>query len=117
MMREFVATFQANIFIDNDFNALQSCLTLLKLLLKYHDPAVFKHLEMNCVIPEMYSIPWFITYFASRMASAELVLEFWERLMQQKEGTGDPQFVFFFSVALIVYNKKSIFSCDQADLP
>lgn len=112
MMREFVATFQINLFVDNDFIALQSCLALLKLLLTYHDPAVFKHLEVNCVIPEMYSIPWFITYFASRMASAELVLEFWERLMQTKEGRGDPQFIFFFAVALIVHNRESLFRCD-----
>ena len=32
----------------------------------------------------MYSITWFITYFASRMTTAELVLEFWDRLMLKK---------------------------------
>jgi hypothetical protein len=81
MMREFVHTFQTNLFIDNDFYSLTSCLLLLKVLLTYHDPAVYKYLEVNYVVPEMYSIPWFITYFASRMENAELVLEFWDRIM------------------------------------
>ena len=117
MMREFVATYQCNLFIDNDFYALQSCLSLLKLLLAYHDPAVFRHLESLNVIPEMYGIPWFITYFASRMQSAELVLQFWERLISQKEGHGDTIFIFFFAVALIINNRDDIFLCDQADLP
>ena len=115
MMREFVNTFQTNLFIDNDFYALHCCLSLLKILLTYHDPAVFKHLENNYVVPEMYSIPWFITYFASRMESAELVLQFWDRIMEKKEG--DVTFIFFFAVALIIYNRSRILMCDQADLP
>lgn len=78
---------------------------------------MFKHLELNGVIPEMYSIPWFITYFASRMTQAELVLEFWERLMQSKEARGDPSFIFFFAVALVVYNRSALFLADQAELP
>ena len=109
-------TFQTNLFIDNDFYALQSCLCLLKMLLIYHDPEIHKHLENNSVIPEMYCIPWFITYFASRMASADLVLEFWDRIMLSKE-EGDVTFIFFFAVAIIVHNRKAILQADQADLP
>lgn len=110
MVREFVRTFQTNLFVDNDFYALQSCLYLLKMLLTYHDPEIHGHLENNCVIPEMYSIPWFITYFASRMASAELVLEFWDRIMQQKDA--DVTFIFFFAVALVIHNRESILRAD-----
>ena len=84
MLREFIRVFQTNLFIDSDFYALESCLSLLKMLLTYHDPNLAKHLENNCVIPSMYSITWFITYFASRMTTAELVLEFWDRLMLKK---------------------------------
>ncbi len=82
MAKEFITTFQTNLFIDDDFYCLHSCLVLLKMLLTYHSPTIVQHLERNNVIPEMYCIPWFITYFASRMDTADLVLMFWDRVMQ-----------------------------------
>ena len=86
------------------------------MLLIYHDPQIHKHLENNSVIPEMYCIPWFITYFASRMDSADLVLEFWDRIMLHK-AEGDVTFIFFFAVALVMHNRDMILKADQADLP
>jgi len=86
------------------------------MLLIYHDPQIHKHLENNSVIPEMYCIPWFITYFAARMASADLVLEFWDRIMLHK-AEGDVTFIFFFAVALVMHNRDMILKADQADLP
>jgi len=117
MTREFVRTFQTNLFIDDDFYALQSCLRILKLLLTYHEPQIANYLDSNHVIPEMFCIPWFITYFASRMESAALVLEFWEHIVAGSKDSPDVTFIFFFSVALIVYNKEAIFRSDSADLP
>lgn len=116
MAREFIHTFQTNMFLDDDFNALQSCLALVKILLFYHDPVVAKHLENCQVTPELYCIPWFITYFAARMETAQLVLEFWDRVVQ---GAYDSSitFIFFFAVALITTHRDSILNCDLADLP
>ena len=85
MAREFLRTFQTNLFVDDEFHALQTCLKLLNMLLTYHDPQIVRHLELNCVIPEMYCIPWFITYFASRIEQVELVLRFWDRLMPKSD--------------------------------
>ena len=50
------------------------------------------------------------------MASADLVLEFWDRIMLSKE-EGDVTFIFFFAVAIIVHNRTAILQADQADLP
>lgn len=125
MAKEFMQTYQTNLFIDDDFYALQSCLILLKMLLTYHDPIIIRHLERNNVIPEMYCIPWFITYFASRMETAELVLQFWDRVMQgspdqdagHQHSAANVTFIFFFAVALVIFNKTTIMKSDQADLP
>ena len=62
----------------------------------------------------MYSIPWFITYFAARVTEPCIALHLWDRISQSN---GDPMFIFFFAVALIVSNRTKIMSCDQADLP
>ena len=76
------------------------------MLLTYHDPQIVRHLELNCVIPEMYCIPWFITYFASRIEQVELVLRFWDRLMPKSDKeAADRTFIFFFAVALVVSNR------------
>ena len=100
-------------FLDDDFYALQSCLTLFKILLFYHDPILAKHLESYHVTPELYCIPWFITYFSARMDSAQLVLEFWDRVVQGSNVT----FIFFFAVTLVLNSRETIIRCDQADLP
>ena len=70
----------------------------------------------------MYSIPWFITYFASRVGSAEIILELWDRMAQANQtpnnqssgqsAAGDPTFIFFFAVALIVHNRARILKSD-----
>ena len=45
MAKEFLRTFQTNLFVDDEFQALQTCLQLLKLLLTYHAPEIIRHLE------------------------------------------------------------------------
>ena len=50
------------------------------------------------------------------MASADLVLEFWDRIMLHK-AEGDVTFIFFFAVALVMHNRDMILKADQADLP
>ena len=37
-MSRFIDIFQTNIFIDDEFHALQASLTFLKLLLQFHSP-------------------------------------------------------------------------------
>ena len=117
MARQFIRKFQTNLFLNDDFYALQSCLSLFKLLLFYHDPVVAKHLENNNVTPELYCIPWFITYFASRIESASLVLEFWDFVMTATDEASSVSFIFFFATALVVTSRETILRSDQADLP
>ena len=62
----------------------------------------------------MYAIPWFITYFSSKIDTAELVIEFWDRIAQRN---GDFTFVFFFAIALVLNNEMRIMSVDSASLP
>jgi hypothetical protein len=76
-MVAFIDKFQTNIFIDTEFYALQSSLSLLKLLLQYHAPLISCYLESVSVTPELYAIPWFVTYLATKIPVLEVLLEFW----------------------------------------
>ena len=62
----------------------------------------------------MYAIPWFITYFSSKLDTADLVIELWDRIAQKN---GDVTFIFFFAVALVLENEMRIMSVDSASLP
>lgn len=60
----FIWRYLTTFYQDEDFLTLQIALTFLQLLLKYHDPELALYLESNSVTPEIYSIPWFLTFFA-----------------------------------------------------
>ena len=114
MTQAFVERFQTNLFVDDEFYHLQACLATFKLLLKYHNPDLARYLEHNYVTCEMYAIPWFITYFSSKLDTADLVIELWDRIAQKN---GDVTFIFFFAVALVLENEMRIMSVDSASLP
>lgn len=112
-MSRFIERFQTNIFIDNDFLALQSSLSLLKLLLQYHAPEIGCYLEQVGVTPELYAIPWFVAYMATKFPALEVLLEFWENIVARNE----PCFIFFFLVSFLISNSRKIKAADVAKLP
>lgn len=60
----FVSRYLTNFYFEEEFYSLQTALAFLNLLHKYHDPVVSLFLLNSQVTPEMYAIPWFLTYFA-----------------------------------------------------
>lgn len=64
-------------------------------------------------MPELYAIPWFVTYMATKFTSIDVLLEFWELIVQRNE----PSFFFFFLISLLIQNQRKIFQADVARLP
>jgi hypothetical protein len=60
----FVNKYIRNYYHEEEFFSLRSSLGLLKLLLKYHDPAICNLFEYAIITPEMYATPWILTVFA-----------------------------------------------------
>lgn len=60
----FVHRYLTNFYQEDEFYSLQISLAFLQLLHKYHDPVVHAQLASSQVTPEMYAVPWFLTYFA-----------------------------------------------------
>lgn len=60
----FVWRFLTTFYLDEDFFSLQSALALLQLLFRYHDPELAICIDQNQISPEMYAMPWFLTFFA-----------------------------------------------------
>ena len=61
------------------------------------DDYKIKFLEEKGVSNELYAIPWFLTYFATKVSFLELLLDFWDRIVLKD----DPTFIFFFLVSLM----------------
>ena len=77
----FIDTFLPTMFLDDNFVCLQSCFCLLRLLLKYHDPAVCNVLSSNSVDPQLYAMKWFFTMFSQQCERVDIVLDLWSRLL------------------------------------
>jgi hypothetical protein len=101
------------LFIDDDFTCLQSCFCLLRLLLQYHDPCINSLLLDAGVTPELYATPWFFTYFANKCDRVDVICELWKRVIQEQ----DNKYIFFFSVALILFHRDQILQNDMSNLP
>ena len=112
-MAEFIDRFLTNIFIDDDFCALQISLILIKLLLQYHDPELSNFLLRADVTTEMYAIPWFITYMANKIPDINILLEFWEMIVYRNQ----PSFIFAFLTSFLLFNRATIMASDVPNLP
>ncbi|KAL4499904.1 hypothetical protein ABPG72_015253 [Tetrahymena utriculariae] len=108
----FMDRFIPTIYNDSEFNGLQCYFNLFQLLMKYHDPQLCNYLSDNYITPELYSTPWFLTLFANKM-SLELIYYFWEIYIVEN----DRNFVFFISLAVLLYKRDTLLKCDPAMLP
>ena len=60
----FIGRFLTNYYTEKDFYSLQASLSLLNILLKYHNPMLYYLLEYAMIIPEMYATSWILTMFS-----------------------------------------------------
>ena len=108
----FVDKFLTNYYWEEEFYALQGSLSLIALLLKYHEPEIFFMLD-NCMItPEMYATSWILTLFANKN-SMDVVYHFWDKLIL----FNDSLLPHFMTVSFIIKHKKKILSKETPLIP
>ncbi|XP_058819021.1 TBC1 domain family member 23 [Topomyia yanbarensis] len=76
---------------------------IFRLLLQYHDPELCSILDTKRVTPDMYSMSWFQTLFAST-CTLPVVLAMWDLYLQQS----DPFLVFFLSLIVLINGREQI---------
>lgn len=108
----FVNKFIRNYYHEEEFFSLKSSLGILKLLLKYHDPAICNLFEYAIITPEMYATPWILTVFARynfillySKSKFDCLIILWDLLIKED----DELFIHFLFVALLILNKKVLF--------
>lgn len=60
----FVDYFLTNYYYELELYAFRSSVSLLTLLLRYHDPGIFNAFEHAAISPQMYATNWLLTTFA-----------------------------------------------------
>ena len=104
----FVDKFLTNYFHEKEFYSLRSSLSLINLLLRYHDTELFHQFEKYCISPDLYATAWIITLFSSR-CTLNVTYYLWDKLIL----FDDSLFPLFFIVALLIINKQKFFNIDS----
>jgi len=97
----FVDKFSTNYFHESDFYSLRSSLSLINLLLRYHEPELFHKFEHRLISPDLYATCWLMTLFANK-CSLNVTYYLWDKLIL----FDDNLFPHYFIVALLIINKE-----------
>ena len=104
----FIDKFLTNYFQEFDFYSLKSSLSLINLLLKYHDPELFHRFEDSLITPDLYATSWLLTLFSNKCA-LHVVYQLWDKLIL----FDDNLFPHFFITAYLIKSRKKFFEIDS----
>ena len=102
LFTQFVIQHLTTMFSDpvlsiQDFRPMQAFFLIFRLVLRYHEPRLSAFFQMNRISPELYSSSWFLTAFAFKLSSLEVLYELWEEMLSES----DPLFLVYVSVAFL----------------
>ena len=108
----FVDYFFSNYYYEAELFSFRCSISLVNLLLKYHDPSLFFLFKENNISPEMYAINWLLTTYANKN-SLEITYALWDTMLEEN----DQLFIHFMVVAYLLYYKKKFFETDESSIP
>lgn len=103
LIQGFVNLFLTNYYHEIELFSLKSSLSLIKMLLRYHEPVMFNLLESQGIAPEMYSMSMLMTTFAGKM-QIDYVYKLWNYLITEK----DNLLMHYFVVAFLQIKRNYI---------
>ncbi|MCQ2817427.1 MAG: TBC domain-containing protein [archaeon] len=107
-----VDKFLTNYYHERELYAFKSSVSLLTLLLKYHDPELFLIFEHSGITPQMYATNWLLTTHANKH-NLYIVYKFWDILIEE----GDQLFIHFMVIAFLQFFRKRFIESDFSMIP
>lgn len=108
----FIDIFLTNYYWEKEFHALQSSLSLITILLKYHEPELYNSFENAMISPEIYATSWLLTLFANK-CSLEVVYHLWDKIIV----INDCLLIHYIVIALLIKHKQTLINDDTTQLP
>ena len=108
----FIDHFLPNYFYEPELFSFRSSVSLVTLLLKYHDPQLFNLFEQNSISAEMYSINWLLTTFSNKN-SLEITYTLWDIILEEN----DQLFIHYMIIAFLRHHRKKFLETDGSSIP
>lgn len=110
LFQSFLNLFLNNYYYHSEINAITISVSIVHLLLKYHEPAIYHIFQENSILPQAYSANWLLTAFGSKL-KIHMVYSFWDIMIKEQNFL----FPFYFTIALLKHNKNAIISSSKDD--
>ena len=108
----FIDYFLPNYFYEPELFSFRSSVSLVTLLLKYHDPHLYNLFTENNISSEMYSINWLLTTFSNKN-SLEITYSLWDILLEEN----DQLFIHFMIISFLHHHRKRFMETDGSSIP
>ncbi|XP_013390013.1 TBC domain-containing protein kinase-like protein [Lingula anatina] len=79
-LAKFIPKYLHNFFLKDNSAVIQEYLAVFSNLIAFHDPELFNHLDEIGFIPDLYSIPWFLTMYA-HVFPLHKIVHLWDTLL------------------------------------
>ena len=112
LITAFINFFLTNYYREEKFYALNSSLSLLTLLLKYHIPLIYNIFDYAMILPQMYGTAWIMTLLSGKL-NLNILYKLWDYLIS----INDNMFIYFIIVALLKHNSDKITGADINVIP
>ena len=108
----FIDYFLPNYFYEPELFSFLSSVSLVTLLLKYHDPKLYILFKRNNISAEMYAINWLLTTFTNKN-SLEITYTLWDILLEEN----DQLFIHFMIIAFLRHHRQKFLQADGSSIP
>ena len=108
----FIDYFFSNYYYEIELFSFRCSISLVNLLLKYHEPSLYSLFKENNISPEMYAINWLLTTYANKN-SLEITYTLWDTMLEEN----DQLFMHFMVIAYLLHHKKKFIETDGSSIP
>ena len=107
----FISKFLSNYYFEKEVNFLKLGIHLFTILLKYHEPNIYRYLDKYEIPHELYVTNWILT-----MRAQKLQIDIFYYLFDNLIKLNDPLFINFILVALIKSKREELLSSEGKHL-
>jgi len=100
----FIPKYLHNFFLKDNSPVIQEYLAKFSQLISFHDPQLSSHMTEIGFIPELYSIPWFLTMF-THVFPLHKIFQLWDTML-----LGNSSFPLFVGVAILKQLREQLLS-------
>ncbi|XP_064636191.1 TBC domain-containing protein kinase-like protein [Lineus longissimus] len=99
-LNNFIPKYLHKFFLKDNSQVIQEYLAVFSHLIAFHDPELSTHLDGIGFIPDLYSIPWFLTMYA-HVFPLHKIFHLWDKLL-----LGNSSFPLCIGVAILLQLKE-----------